>query len=175
MTENKNRIPHDFKRWHDTRIEQYRTLKFMADEKERKARAEQYEKEQAKKFKQFAAIAQKYLALQGCENEGYEILIAKSPAELIEEGSALNHCVGGMGYDKKMIDERSLIFFVRKIDNLDVPFVTLEYSIAKKQVLQCYAYNNQKPNDTVLNYVNNIWLPYANRALTKIKKKKIAA
>ena len=175
MTENKNRIPHDFQRWHDTRVEQYRTLKFIADEKDRKEREAQYAKKQAEKFKQFSAVAKKYLALQGCENAGYELLIAKSPAELVEEGNALDHCVGGMGYDLKMIHENSLIFFVRKIDNLDVPFVTLEYSIQQKAVLQCYAYKNQKPDDTVLNYVNNIWLPYANQALTKIKKKKIAA
>ena len=98
--------------------------------------------------------------------------IAKSPAELIEEGHALCHCVGGMGYDRKMIDERSLIFFVRKIDNLTVPFVTLEYSIERKAVLQCYAYKNQKPDSAVLDYVNNVWLPYANQQIVNIKKKK---
>ena len=172
MSENKNRIPHDFQRWHDTRIEQYCTLKFIAEEKERKERAAKYESEQAAKFKKFAAVAKKYLALQGCEEAGYEILIAKSPAELIEEGHALCHCVGGMGYDRKMIDERSLIFFVRKIDNLTVPFVTLEYSIERKAVLQCYAYKNQKPDSAVLDYVNNVWLPYANQQIVNIKKKK---
>lgn len=172
MAQNKNRIPHDFQHWHDTRIEQYRTLKFIADEKERKVRAEKYVKEQAEKFKRFSAVAKKYLALQGCENESYEILIAKSPAELIEEGRALSHCVGGMGYDNKMIDERSLIFFVRKIDNLEIPFVTLEYSPKSKSVLQCYAYNNQRPDASVLDYVYNVWLPYANCKITNIKKKK---
>ncbi len=58
MSKNKNRIPHDFRHWHDMRIEQYRTLKFIEDEKNRKEREEKYAKEQAK------TKATKYLSLK---------------------------------------------------------------------------------------------------------------
>ena len=114
-------------------------------------------------------VAKKYLPLAGFTgDEHYAVFIAKSPAELIEEGNALSHCVGYAGYDKKMAREETLIFFVRKLDELDKPFVTLEYSLKTKQILQCYAYNNQKPEDTVLEFVNNKWLPHANQQLEKI-------
>lgn len=53
MTEDKNRYPHDFKRWHDIRIDEYNTAKAMKDAEERKAL---YEK--------FAAVASKYLGLE---------------------------------------------------------------------------------------------------------------
>ncbi|MBQ7340246.1 MAG: PcfJ domain-containing protein [Clostridia bacterium] len=56
-------------------------------------------------------------------------IIAKSPSELINEGSILHHCVGNMGYDQKVVDEKSLIFFIRTKDQPDTPLVTVEYSM----------------------------------------------
>ena len=103
----KNRYPHDFRRWHDIRIDEYATLKAERDAKQRK---ELYDK--------FATIAKKYLPLQR-ENEAFVIVIAKSPADLILEGEHLHHCVGRMGYDQKFAREESLIFFVREKDNID--------------------------------------------------------
>jgi hypothetical protein len=67
-----------------------------------------------------------------------------------------------------MAREETLIFFVRKFDDLDTPFVTLEYSIKQKKILQCYAYDNQTPDDNVIEFVNKKWLPHANQQLQKI-------
>jgi hypothetical protein len=123
MTLSKNRFPHDFNRWHDIRIDQYRSAKAKVDAKER-----------AKFYRQFAAVAKKYLALQNCKKGAYVVLIAQSPAELYFEGEILKHCVGAMNYDKKMVREETLIFFVRPVEALDVPFVTVEYSPKSKKV-----------------------------------------
>lgn len=157
MNRQKNRYPHNFKRWHDIRVDEFNTAKALADET---ARAELY--------KQFAAVSQKYMPLQKCKKDDYAALIAKSPAELTREGECLNHCVGRMNYDQKMVREETLIFFVRSSDKPDVPFVTVEYSLKLKKVLQCYGYGDKKPDDTVLHYVNKVWLPYANRAVKRI-------
>ena len=54
------------------------------------------------------------------------------------------------------------------MDDLQTPFVTIEYSLKKKQVLQCYAYNNTKPDEKVLNFVNNKWLPHTNQQIQQI-------
>ena len=35
-------------------------------------------------------------------NEEYIIIIAKTPNQLVKEGSTLHHCVGRMNYDSKM-------------------------------------------------------------------------
>ena len=157
MSEDKNRYPHDFMRWHDIRIDEYKTAKALKDQEER---AELYAK--------FASVADKYLPLQHSKRSGFVAILARSPADLIAEGNALDHCVGSMGYDQKFIREESLIFFIRAKDTPDTPLVTVEYSLAKKKVLQCYAYHNTKPADEVLYYVNKVWLPYANRALKQI-------
>ena len=157
MSEDKNRYPHDFKRWHDIRIDEYHTAKALKDKEERK---ELYSK--------FQAIAEKYLPLANLCKGGYVAIIAMSPSELVKEGDALHHCVGRMNYDQKFVREESLIFFIRSAEDIETPLATVEYSIKSKKVLQCYADHNAKPNEAVMNYVNNIWLPYANRTLKKI-------
>lgn len=157
MSEAKNRFPHDFKRWHDVRIDEYHTAKAIKDEAERK---ELYNK--------FFNVAEKYVTLQHDRKNEFVVVIAKSPADLVREGEALHHCVGRMNYDRKFIREESLIFFVRSKKQPDKPFVTVEYSLKDKKVLQCYADGDTNPNEKVMHYVYHIWLPYANRALKKI-------
>lgn len=150
----KNRYPHDFKRWHDIRIDEYNTAKAMKDKKEKQ-----------KLYKKFGKVASKYISLQNEKKDNYVCLIAKSPADLINEGEKLNHCVGRMNYDQKFAREESLIFFVRNKQEPQTPFVTLEYSLKNHKVLQCYGEHDSTPEDNVLNFVNKIWLPYANRKL----------
>ena len=73
-----------------------------------------------------------------------------------------------MNYDQKFVREESLIFFVRNKEDIQTPFVTLEYSLKNHKILQCYADHDTKPEDNVLDFVNKVWLPYANRKLRKI-------
>ena len=154
----KNKYPHDFKCWHDIRIDEYRTAKALKDAEERK---EMYAK--------FALVAEKYLSLQRDKEDAFIVIIARSPQDLIREGEALDHCVGRMNYDQRFIREESLIFFIRSRENPDTPFVTVEYSLSKKKVLQCYGEHDHRPNDSVLEFVNKKWLPFANRQLKKIQ------
>ena len=98
----------------------------------------------------------------------FVVIIAKSPLDLINEGEILHHCVGRMNYDQKFAREESLIFFVRNKQDIETPFVTLEYSLKNHKVLQCYAAHDTKPEDNVLNFVINKWLPYANRKLRQL-------
>ena len=157
MSEEKNRFPHDFKRWHDIRIDQYAAKKAMEDAEKRK-----------ELYAQFAAVAEKYLSLQHAKRSAFICVIARSPADLIREGEALHHCVGRMNYDQRMVREESLIFFVRAKESPDIPLVTLEYSPRSHKVLQCYGEHDHKPSEDILHYVNKIWLPYANRTIKQI-------
>ena len=158
MTEEKNRFPHDFNRWHDIRTNEFRTAKALKDKQERE-----------KLYADFALIAEKYIGLQESK-DGFAIVIARSPEDLIQEGKALHHCVGQMGYDQKFIKEQTLIFFVRNSTDPDTPFVTMEYSLQSKKILQCYADHNSHPDETVLNFVRKKWLPYANRKVRAMQK-----
>ena len=158
MTEDKNRYPHDFKKWHDIRIDQYHTAKAERDEQERKAL-----------YETFSKVAQKYVSLERLLiKEDYICIIAKSPQQLVYEGEQLNHCVGRMNYDQKFAREETLIFFIRSRLSPNTPLVTLEYSIKTHKILQCYGEHDTKPSDEILNFVNKKWLPYANRKLRQI-------
>ena len=164
MNEDKNRFPHDFKHWHDVRIDEYLTAKALKDAEERK---ELYDK--------FSKVAEKYASLQYDKNGAYVVVIAQSPAELVNEGEKLAHCVGKMNYDQKFIREESLIFFVRTKENPTEPYVTVEYSVKSKKILQCYTKGNTKPDAEVTTYINNLWAPYANKTLKHLNTQKLMA
>ena len=157
MSQDKNRRPHNFKRWHDIRIDEYKTAKALKDENERK-----------ELYLQFANVAQKYISLQRDTDNTFIAIIAKSPFDLINEGEILHHCVGRMNYDQRFIREESLIFFIRDKNSPETPFVTVEYSLKQRKVLQCYGNNDSKPDRQVLNFVHRKWLPYANKKLKQI-------
>ena len=156
MSLDKNRYPHDFNRWHDIRTNQYHSEKAKRDEENKKYF-----------YENFRAVAEKYSALQ-YKKIGFICIIAKSPNELKNEGNILHHCVGRMGYDQKVVDEKSLIFFIRTKEQPDKPLVTVEYSIEDKEVLQCYGENNSTPSEEILTFVNQKWLPYAKRQMKQI-------
>lgn len=157
MSRPDNRFPSNFQRLHDRRIDEMNAIKERAD---REKRAELYKK--------FAEVAEKYLSLQNCKLGAYAVLIAKSPKDLIYEGEKLIHCVGKSGYEQQMVEEKTLIFFIRSVEQPDIPFVTVEYSLESNKVLQCYGYKSEKPEEPVLDFVNKVWLPYANRTIKKL-------
>ena len=97
MGEEKNRYPHNFKRWHDIRIDEYRSAQALKDEQERK---EFYDK--------FAAVASKYLGLEYDKKSVYIAIIAQKPSDLTREGELLHHCVGRMGYTKSLLAKNRL-------------------------------------------------------------------
>ena len=158
MNEEKNRYPHNFKRWHDIRIDEYQSLKALRDEQERK---EFYNK--------FLAVATKYLQLEYDKKSVYMVIIPQKPSDLVREGELLHHCVGRMGYDQKFIREETLIFFIRTKEKPDVPFVTVEYSLKDRKILQCYGDHDSKPDENVINFVNKVWLPYAKKQTRKLQ------
>ena len=82
----------------------------------------------------------------------------------------MHHCVGRMDYDQRIIEGRSLVCFVRRASAPDVPFVTIEYSLQKNQVVQCYGKGDTKPNEDVMQFVENVWQPRAKAIIQKMQK-----
>ena len=150
-------FPRDFSRLHDTRVEELARRRAVLDEKKRK---ELYER--------FAEVAAKYLPLEHNKNAQYAALLPKSPADLINEGAVLGHCVGRMGYDEKFAEEKTLIVFIRTSADPQKPLVTVEYSPEKQKILQCHGAHNGEPEKEVKDYIYKKWLPYANRQIKKI-------
>lgn len=79
------------------------------------------------------------------ERDGLLIRPAVSTEELIAEGKALDHCVGG--YAKGYAEGRGDILFVRRADEPDKPFFTVE--VRKDFVAQCRGKKNCVPDKDV--------------------------
>ena len=77
------------------------------------------------------------------EEDGLIIRPAKSSKELIKEGQALHHCVGG--YAERVAKGETAIFFVRIAGDKKKPYFTLEYKDGV--VIQCRTLNN-RPYET---------------------------
>ena len=91
--------------------------------------------------------------------------------QMIKEEQFLESaCYSGnyYGTNKKFVDEKTLIFFIRTKENPETPLVTVEYSIKEKKVLQCYGDHDTKPSEEILSFVHHKWLPYAKRQMKKI-------
>ena len=157
MSQTKNLTPYDFDRWRTIRLDQYCSQQSLSDETLRN-----------ELYRQFSDIIKKYAPMENYKNQAYIAYIAHSPAELFREGEFLSHCVGTHGYDQRVVRGESLIFFIRKLDEPNKPFVTVEYSLEQRKILQCQTYNHQIPDEKVLNFVHKKWLPYANKQLQKI-------
>ncbi len=157
VNDTKNLFPKNFEYWCKVRLDQYASEKAKKDAKKHK--------EITRKIKK---VAKKYssLTLMG---DDYVVLIADDKQSLIYEGERLKHCVGGMNYDQRIAREESLIFFIRKALNTAEPYVTVEFSIKEKKVLQCYGANDKRPDDETMTFVN-AWEQKARRKVEKIIK-----
>lgn len=87
-------------------------------------------------------------------NGDYLIRPPKDFQEFVDEGVNLLHCVCTNGYYIKHVEGSNLIFFVRKSDNPDIPFCTVEYDVAKNKVLQLYGFRDRKPAKEVEDFVD---------------------
>ena len=63
--------------------------------------------------------------------------------EIVAEGKALKHCVGG--YVQRAADGKTTILFIRRVDQPDKPFYTLEWCADRVQ--QCMTYKNSPYRD----------------------------
>lgn len=131
----------------------------MAQVKFEKNKADQ------EKFQKAVEKLEKFAWQQG------EFLIrpAREQKELTAEGKALHHCVGG--YIKRMAEGETAIFFVRRVDEPDKPFYTLE--LRNKKVIQCRTENNKsyELSEDVKSFVD-MWIEKVVKKGSVKKKKK---
>ena len=142
-------FPNDFKYWHDYYINQMETSKNEEIDKNILNQATQY----------------KFLLL---DLETLDLMFPTKTQDFIDEGEALHHCVGRMSYNKKMANGETLIIFVRRKEELNKPYVTMEYDPTTKKIRQLYADHDHEPSEEVKNAIYNEWLPM----VQKIKKGK---
>ena len=108
------------------------------------------------------------------EHNGIRAIVPLSPKELIDEGKALHHCVGG--YVDGVAEGRTNIVFIRR--KPDESWFTLEISPKTLKYCQCYGDHNKTSgifyakSSTAYNREVGKFLYHYKRHLTWEKKKK---
>ena len=88
------------------------------------------------------------------ENDQYMIIPAGTCEELMTEGRTLHHCVGRDDhYMKKMAAGTSWILFLRKKENLEKAYYTVEIDMKDDRVLQYYSEFDRQPDKEIINKV----------------------
>ncbi|MFY4480783.1 PcfJ domain-containing protein [Latilactobacillus sakei] len=91
----------------------------------------------------------------------YAFVIPKSADDLIQEGNALHHCVGGMNYINQYADKKTTIIFVRPKESPDQPKYTAE--VRQGKVVQIQGMFNTAPISDELRTAVSQWIEKANR------------
>ncbi|EAC7181153.1 hypothetical protein AOC43_08680 [Listeria monocytogenes] len=85
--------------------------------------------------------------------DNYAFIVPKQASDLLTEGKALSHCVGGSNYIKQHIEGKTTIIFVRDKQDLEKSFYTLEYK--NGQIYQLRGKHNCAPTKDVQEAANN--------------------
>lgn len=81
------------------------------------------------------------------EDKNYMIVPAAKCEELMREGRALHHCVGANDtYMKRMAAGTSWILFLRRKEDPEEPYYTIEISMKDDGILQWYSEYDRKPD-----------------------------
>lgn len=92
--------------------------------------------------KPFEPTYQKLCKKYKYENDQYTIRPARGKQELFVEGSTLEHCVYGC-YSDRYLAGKVLILLVRKKDEPNTPFYTMELNPKNNTVIQCRTLHNR--------------------------------
>lgn len=112
----------------------------------------------------------KTLSQYSWEKDGILIRPVESEEELIAEGKSLKHCVAT--YSEAHATGRTSIFLVRRVEEPESPWFTLEFDVKNAEVRQNRGYQNCKRTPEVEAF-EKAWLQWL-RTKSKRKEKKAA-
>lgn len=128
------------------------------------------EEENPQIAKNFKIKISQFENLQIFQSNDLIIRLVQTPIELKIEGKILHHCVGG--YVDRISKGTCLIFFIRKKEEPDMPFFTLEYDPKNNKIVQCRGDRNcNYENNSKVKKTVNEWFNW----VTKLRKKHKAA
>lgn len=129
------RFPKDLKARHDYLVE-------LGNKRKDEERLKEYAELDARIRKMLPQVRRYYW-----QDDTYVIIPAGSCSELMEEGRALHHCVGRDDhYMKKMADGLYWILFLRKKENIEEPYYTIEIRMKDDNIIQYYSSYDRKPD-----------------------------
>lgn len=104
-------------------------------------------------------MAKRYEWLGEFSCNGMGVVVFETPEDFATEGETQHNCVNRYGYLEEMAKGKTIICGVRKLDDIDAPYITCEVSLNEKGtpigVAQYYrAFNNRPDTREELEFVN---------------------
>ncbi|MCM1215588.1 MAG: PcfJ domain-containing protein [Lachnospiraceae bacterium] len=106
-------------------------------------------KADAKMRRDFKAAYKSIMQRMDFEMDGMKILYPATPDEIIAEGHALHHCVGG--YVERVARKECIILFLRRCGEESKPFYTIE--VKGREVTQVRGMKNDPPTPKVESFM----------------------
>lgn len=165
-------FPKKLKTAHDEAVAVREQVRF---ENEKKSQAKKLREEQDALNDKNNLYAKRYKKLQKAYEYGdgkYCVVIPKGATEIVLEGRALSHCVGG--YAERHIKGKTTILFMRNVENTEEALVTIELDEKSLTVIQAHGKKNRDPSDEEQAFIDK-WLKNVKRRKNKkTSKKKVA-
>lgn len=133
-------------------------------EEHRKTSAAVWIADNEETIKEFKTTASKFSKYNWNKGDLF-IRVAKNPIELEDESNQLGHCV--RTYVKKVTEGKTAIFFIRKTNQSQKSFYTLELN-EKREILQCYGKFNCSKTPEIEEFLNE-WQNWMNSNKNKRK------
>lgn len=141
LGDTRNRFPHKLKEMHDRLAEQVEQRKNTA---------------LTQKIEKVAAALERFT----WEKDGLLIRPARSAAELSTEGKLLHHCVGT--YAEDYSKGKTALFFIRREEEPEIPYYTLELRERDMTVVQNHGDHN-RPQTPEIKEFERKWLAWAKK------------
>lgn len=133
-------MPKNFKAVHDRTAIEYQELqdKKAAAEKRRREREARRRMKETKKAMEEIFSNNEGTDAFSIKGKGLILIVPKSGDEIRNEGAKLHHCVGG--YVERVARGETNIFFVRKTEEPETPYYTMEWN--NNHIVQCRGSHN---------------------------------
>nr|WP_288891096.1 PcfJ domain-containing protein [uncultured Blautia sp.] len=142
------RLPKDLKARHDQLVELRNARR---DEERLKKEKEKYQNLDERIRKHLPEVKRYFW-----EDDTYMIIPAGNCEELVTEGRTLHHCVGSSDhYMEMMANGKSWILFLRKKENPEKAYYTIEINMNDDKILQYYSEFDRKPDQATISKVLN--------------------
>lgn len=102
------------------------------------------------------------------KGNGLVLVVPQNMDEIKAEGAALHHCVGN--YVDRIAKGETTIFFVRKVENKDKPYFTMEFN--QNHIIQCRGLHNCSTPPDVEAFIKVFEKKVQEAATNKEKEKK---
>lgn len=114
---------------------------------------------------------------ENCENfqaetDGYLFLVPRNASDIRAEGRLQHHCVGRAGYIEKMNRRESFIIFLRKAEEPQVPYYTIETD--GYRIIQAYGAYDRKPDWDTVNKLLQAWIKEVRKRKMQRETQRIA-